>query len=112
MSLLLILLVSFSAQAFELKTSQGKVFSFITSQNWRISPSCQRECQALKDYSARFKDFERKKGNPASEFCQHVGGNDLIGSYANLDQDSICQFPDESYILSWDLYRKNEKALK
>lgn len=112
MSFLMVLLFSLSSHALELKNQEGKVFSFIEIKEMRVSSSCKKECLALKDYSNKVKDFKWKKGNPASEFCLHVGGTDQILSYPNLDQDSACLFNDGSYILSWDLYRKNHKGHK
>lgn len=110
MSLLLMFIFTLHTHALELKGQQGKSYTLLKVKEWRVSSSCQKECLALKDYTSSFKDFERKKGNPASEFCNHVGGTDNIVSHPNLDQDSICLFSDGSYILSWDLFRKNQKV--
>lgn len=112
MSLLFLLIFSFSSHALELKGQEGKSFTFIEINKLRVSSSCQKECLALKDYSSKAQSFKWKMGNPASEFCLHVGGTDQILSYPNLDQDSVCLFSDGSYIISWDLYRKNQKAAK
>lgn len=112
MPFVILFFLSLTSHALVLKGSEGKVYEFSQIQKSRVSSHCQKECLALKDYSLKIKDFQRRGGNPASEFCQHIGGNDLIASHPNLDQDSICLFRDGSYILSWDLYRRNQKAQK
>lgn len=108
----ILILLSFSTYALELKTQENTVLKFINKGELRVSEHCQKECQALKDYQTQWKTFKRKQGNPASEFCFHVGGIDKIVSHPNLDQDSVCVFKDGSYILSWDLWRKNTDTKK
>lgn len=103
----ILFLLSLSASALELKTQEKTVLKFIEKDKWRVSAHCEKECLALKDYQSKWKSFKRGKGNPASEFCFHVGGIDKVASYENLDQDGVCIFKDGSFIISWDLYRKN-----
>lgn len=112
MPLLIIIFFSLSSFALELKDSEGKLFKFKEIAGNRVSLNCEKSCQALADYSLKVKDFKRSMGNPASEFCLHVGGLDHTASHPNLDQDSLCLFKDGSYILSWDLFGKNHKVAK
>lgn len=112
MHYLILFLLTLSTHALELKTQEKTVLKFITKGEARVSEQCQKECLALRDYQPQHKNFKWKGANPASEFCFHVGGTDQIASHPNLDQDSVCVFKDGSYILSWDLYRKNAGTKK
>lgn len=110
MPFIIIFLLSFSLQALELKSVEGKSYSFITKEKNRVSPNCQKGCKALIDYSQKMTSFKPRGGNPASEFCYHLGGKDRTLKHPSLDQDSVCFFDDASFILSWDLYRKNSQT--
>lgn len=112
MVFIFIIFFSLSGHSLELKHQEGRVFSLITYQKMKVSSSCQKKCLALEDYSSKFQGFKSGSGNPASEFCNLIGGEDLIVSHPNLDQDSLCLFKDKSYILSWDLFRRNQKEKK
>lgn len=46
--------------------------------------------------------------NPASVYCQQVGGALVLGTLDNGDQMGICQFDDNSSIDQWTLFRGPE----
>lgn len=47
--------------------------------------------------------------NPASVYCQSLGGKGLIRSN-DKGQYSICQLPDGRQIEEWELYRRDHPA--
>lgn len=42
---------------------------------------------------------------PAATFCERHGGEYIIGTHDNGDQDGICRFKDSSMIMGWDYYK-------
>ncbi len=44
-------------------------------------------------------------GNPASLYCQKLGGKSEIASYKNGDEFATCRFPNGNVYEEWTLFR-------
>ena len=111
-SFLLFILMSFSSwgigETKTLKTSMGELPLILKKDLW-VSPHCLKaECLALKTTKKPSpKATERKYiTQPAAGFCEAQDGQYLTGKYSSGNEDGVCRFKDQSYILAWDYYYK------
>lgn len=117
-SFLLFILIPFSAWGIgpskTLKTVQGELPLILKNELW-VSPHCHKTpCLALKRPA---KSAAKTEGSPyitqpAASFCESHGGKYLIGKYSSGNEDGICRFKDQSYILAWDYYYKFREQKK
>lgn len=111
-SVLLFILMSSSlwgvSQTKTLKTNKGELPLILNNKLW-VSPHCQKgDCQALKTPAKTSSKTQKSTyiTQPAASFCESSGGNYLTGKYSSGNEDGVCRFKDQSYILAWDYYYK------
>jgi putative hemolysin len=109
--LLFILMISSvwgSSETKTLKTVEGELTLIQKNDLW-LSPHCQKgDCQALKTPLKTSSQVQTRTyiTQPAANFCESKGGHYLTGKYSSGNEDGICRFKDQSYILAWDYYYK------
>lgn len=86
-------------------------FTFIEYENLKLSNLCFKRNRAplCLAYSSSIKGPIKNipyRGNPASQYCNEIGGINLIAFDSKKNEINICYFDDRSFVNSWSLYYK------
>ncbi|MFP5384625.1 MAG: DUF333 domain-containing protein [Bacteriovoracia bacterium] len=94
--------------------TKDKVYRFHQKENVRVSENCLKSnCLALQRAELKTKKADGKYvGHPASDFCEQEKGEYIVGKRESGDEDGVCVFKDNSYILGWDYFKRNQKEKK
>lgn len=98
--------------ALQLKSYGGMINLYYMSDSdiWVSKDCLDGLCMALTPPVVR-KGEEEKLVNPpwanqpAAFFCELHGGEYIVATHANGNQDGICRFKDNSMIMGWDYYK-------
>lgn len=101
-----------AAPELTLKSSDGKVWTFVIKDNYKVSESCLKtSCLALNTINQK-ENKQTQSGkylnHPAAGLCEIHHGKYIVGTYKNGDEDGICVFKDQSFILGWDFYKRHQ----
>lgn len=95
--------------------AREKSYEVVSHQGVRVSQDCLKTlCDALKPALKQVPPKPKKSfiGNPAASFCEIQGARYEIAKRASGDEDGLCVFKDQSYILGWDYFKRNEAKAK
>ena len=92
-------------------TTKDKVYRLQKKENVWISENCLKsDCEALKKAQIKNKKAHGQyTGHPASDFCEQEKGEYVVGKRDSGDEDGVCVFKDQSFILGWDYFKRNQK---
>ena len=95
-----------------LKTPEGDLRLRKRDKDW-VSENCLKgTCLALQTprSSLPLPAESSWAPHPAASFCLANGGSYLKAQYPNGDEDGICRFKDQSFILAWNYYYLHRSA--
>lgn len=110
--IVLFIFVNFSnaSEVIKFTSYDGKTnYEMTKIEQKTISVDCEKNknCLAIKALDKKELKINsnlKQAGNPASDFCESIGGHDVVLKTSEAKEYDFCTMTDKSMIDSWELY--------